>query len=65
LEIWGQWIRGDQTSEKFPLKYAGSPSLFEGKMPVLGNGEEVRLQIIAADQAGNFGQHTILYRIAP
>jgi hypothetical protein len=65
LAIWGQWIHGDQVSKKFTLKYAGSPSLFEGKRPVPENAGEGKLQILAADLAGNFGQHTLLFHMAP
>jgi len=47
------------------LNYAGKPSLFEGKVSLPAGSDEVKLQILAADQAGNFGQHIVVYRIAP
>jgi hypothetical protein len=59
LDIWGQWIRGDQVLEKFKLTYSGKPSLFEGKAVPPADFNEVRLQVVAADQVGNIGQHTI------
>jgi hypothetical protein len=46
-------------SEKFDLTYAGRPSLFEGKIPSPAGFNEPKLQILAADQAGNMGQQTI------
>jgi hypothetical protein len=45
------------------LNYAGKASLFEGKTTLPPGSNEVRLQVLAADQGGNFGQHIILYRI--
>jgi hypothetical protein len=63
LEIWGQWVSEDKVSEKFTLKYSGTPSVFEGKTSISSDFDEVKLQLIAADQAGNFGQHAIVYRI--
>ena len=65
LEIWGQWVYSDQVSEKFALAYAGKPSLFEGKTSPPEGTAEIKLQIIATDQAGNSGQHTIPYRLSP
>lgn len=65
MEIWGQWIYPDRVSEKFVLNYAGKPSLFEGKTFTPEETGEVILQLLAADQAGNFGQHTISYRLSP
>ena len=50
-------------SEKFKLNYSGKPSLFEGKTFPPAGIDEVKLQILAADQAGNFGQHTLSFRI--
>jgi len=47
------------------LNYAGKPSLFEGKAPPPENFDEVKLRILAADQAGNFGQHILSYRLSP
>jgi hypothetical protein len=56
---------GDKTLEKFTLRFSGRPSLFEGKtLPPAGD-RELKLQILAADQAVNFGQHTIPLRIIP
>jgi len=46
-------------SKKFDLTYAGRPSFFEGKISSPAGFNEPKLQILAADQAGNFGQHTI------
>jgi len=65
LEIWGQWLFGNQVSEKFTLTYAGKPSLFEGGTTVPSGFDEVKLRIVAADLAGNFGQHTIVFPTAP
>jgi len=48
-------------SEKFDLTYAGRPSLFEAKISSPTSFNEPKLQILAADQAGNFGQHTISF----
>jgi hypothetical protein len=45
------------------LNYAGKASLFEGKATLPSGFNEVRLQILAADQADNFGQHILSYRI--
>jgi hypothetical protein len=46
------------------LTYSGKPSLFEGRTaPPIGF-DEVKLQILAADQAANFGQQTLSFRIA-
>jgi hypothetical protein len=61
--VWGQWVYGDQISEKFNLNYAGKASLFEGRTTLPSGLNEVKLQILAADQAGNFGQHVVIYRI--
>jgi hypothetical protein len=65
LEAWGQWIYGDQILSKFRLSYAGQPTLFQGKTSPAAGVDEVKLQILAADQAGNFGQHTLVYRMVP
>ncbi len=59
LEVWGQWIHGDQILSKFKLTYAGQPSLFQGKTSPPSGFDEIKLQILAADQVGNFGQHTV------
>jgi hypothetical protein len=45
------------------LNYAGKPSLFEIRIAPPSGFDEVKLQILAADQGGNFGYHTIVYRI--
>ncbi|HMK76816.1 MAG TPA: hypothetical protein VK568_11635 [Thermodesulfobacteriota bacterium] len=47
------------------MNYAGKPSLFEGKASPSGNFDQVKLQILAVDQAGNFGQHILFYRVGP
>jgi hypothetical protein len=65
LEIWGQWVVGDTVLEKFVLTYAGSPSRFEGETSIPERIDVARLQLLAADQAGNFGQHGLLFRISP
>jgi len=65
LEIWGQWIHGDQILEKFKLTYAGQPTLFQSKTSPPTGFDEVKLQILAADQAGNFGLHTLVYKMLP
>ena len=65
MDIWGQWFYGDGVSDKFRLNFSGRPSQFEGKVNVPDGAGEARLQVVAADQAGNFGQHTLTYRIAP
>ena len=51
--------------DKFKLSYAGKASLFEGKTTLPAGSSEVRLQVLAADQAGNFGQHALSFRVAP
>jgi hypothetical protein len=56
---------GDQISDKFSLNYAGKASLFEGKTKLPSGLSEARLQVLAADRAGNFGQHVIPYRLVP
>jgi len=65
VEIWGQWLFAETVSEKFVLKYAGSPSRFEGETTVPKGINEVKLQVLAADQVGTFGQHTVPFRISP
>jgi len=46
----------DKALEKFSFSFGGGPSLFERKtIPPTGY-HELTLQILAADQAGNFGQ---------
>jgi len=47
------------------MTYAGKASLFEGKTTLPSGSDEVRLQVLAADRAGNFGQHAFVYRINP
>jgi hypothetical protein len=37
------------------LNYAGKPSLFEEKISPPAGFDEVKIQILAADQADNFG----------
>ena len=65
FEIWGQWTDGDKALEKFSLSFGGRPSLFEGKtIPPTGY-YELKLQILAADQAGNSGRQVIPLRIFP
>jgi len=63
LETWGQWIYGNKVSDKLTLTFSGKPSLFEAKTSAPAGLDEVKLQILAADRAGNFGQHAIVYRI--
>jgi hypothetical protein len=46
------------------LNYAGKSSHFEAESTPEGS-DPVKLQILAADQAGNFGQHIISYRLNP
>jgi hypothetical protein len=65
LEIWGQWIHEDQILGKFKLTYAGQPTLFQCKTSPPAGFDEVKLQILAADQAGNFGVHTLVYKMLP
>ncbi len=50
---------GDKALAKFTLSYGGQPSLFAGKTAPPAGYPELKLQILAADQAGNFGQHLI------
>jgi len=47
------------------LNYAGKPNLFEGNTTPPSDFDEVKLQILAADPAGNFGQHTLSFGINP
>ena len=56
---------GDKTLAKFALTYGGQPSLFEGKTTPPPGYQELKLQILAADQAGNSGQHIAPVRIFP
>jgi hypothetical protein len=65
LEVWGQWVQEGQVYEKFALRYAGSPSLFAGRTFAPPGMKEVKLQILAADQAGNAGQQTLSFQIIP
>ena len=50
---------------KFKLTDSGKPSLFEGEISSPRDLDEVKLQILAADQAGNFGLHTVPFRLGP
>ncbi len=52
-------MNGDEALAKFTLSYGGQPSLFDGKTTPPVGYRELKLQILAADQAGNFGQHLI------
>jgi hypothetical protein len=61
FEIWGHWVYRDKVSEKFNLKYAGKASFFEGRSSSPEGLDDVKLQILAADRVGNFGQHIIVY----
>jgi hypothetical protein len=65
LEIWGQWVVDEKVLGKFVLIYAGSPSQFEGETIIPGRTNEGRLQVLAADQAGNSGQYTLPFRTSP
>ncbi len=65
MEIRGRWLFGEKVSEKFALRYAGDASQFEGETTVPQGVNEVTLQILAADQVGNFGQHTLAFRLSP
>jgi hypothetical protein len=65
FELWGQWLLGDKVTEKFNFSYAGKPSLFERKIIPPSDFDEVKLQILAADQSGNFGEHTFIYHMTP
>jgi hypothetical protein len=65
LEAWSQWIHGEQILSKFRLAYAGQPTLFQGTSSPPAGFDEVKLQILAADQAGNFGLHTLVYKMLP
>jgi hypothetical protein len=56
-------IYGGRVSEKINLNYSGKASLFEGKTSPPEGFDEVELQILAADQFANFGQHTLSFRI--
>jgi hypothetical protein len=56
---------GDRILREISLSYGGRPSLFEGKSIPPAGYRELKLQILAADQRGNFGQHIIPFRILP
>ncbi len=56
---------GDKVSEKFSLRLGSGPSLFEGKTIPPRSDHQLKLQVLAADQAGNFGQHIIPIHIHP
>jgi hypothetical protein len=43
------------------LNYAGKASFFEGKTTYPSGFSEMKLQILAADRAGNFGQHLLSF----
>jgi hypothetical protein len=58
-------VEGGKILGKFSLSYGGRPSLFEGKSIPPAGYRELELQILAADQTGNFGQHIIPLRIFP
>jgi hypothetical protein len=47
------------------LNYGGTPSLFQATVSVPENIGEATLLFLAADRAGNTGQHAITYRVAP
>jgi hypothetical protein len=51
--------------DRFVLRYSGRPSKFEGETTIPEGAHDVRLQILAADQAGNSGQHSLPFRISP
>jgi hypothetical protein len=65
FDIWGQWTDGDKAFEKFRLMYGGQPSLFEGKTIPPAGYDKLKLQILAADQSGNFGQQIIPLSVIP
>jgi hypothetical protein len=44
------------------LNYAGKASLFEGKTMLPSGFKEAKLRILAADRAGNFGQHLLSFK---
>jgi hypothetical protein len=50
---------GNIVSGRFLLTFSGKPSLFEAKTIPPAGFPETRLRILAADQVGNIGQHTI------
>ena len=50
---------GDKTLAKFVLTYGGQPSVFEGRTIPPVDYHELKLQVLAADQAGNFGRQII------
>ena len=56
---------GDRASDKFNLNYTGKASLFEGKTTLPSGSSEIKLQVLAADRAGNFGQHIVFFHVAP
>jgi len=58
-------VIGEKASERFKLTYAGNPSQFAGKATLPEGVNEIKLQILAADQAGNMGQHILAFRISP
>jgi hypothetical protein len=47
------------------LNYAGKPSLFQAETVPPEGSHQVKLQILAADQSGNFGQYILSYRVGP
>jgi hypothetical protein len=56
---------GDKALAKFNLSYGGQPSVFEGRTISPAGYHELKLQILAADQAGNFGQQIIPLHFIP
>jgi hypothetical protein len=44
------------------LNYAGKASLFEGRTTLPSELSGAKLQVLAADQAGNFGQHILSFQ---
>ena len=56
---------GDKTLAKFVLTYGGQPSVFEGKTTPPEGYHELKLQILAAGQADNFGRQIIPLHFIP
>jgi len=44
------------------LNYAGKPSLFEARTAPPESSDQMKLRILAADQAGNFGEHILSFK---
>jgi hypothetical protein len=55
-------MAGLRSLDKFNLTYAGKASQFEGRTTVPPGSSEIRLHVLAADQAGNFGQHILSFK---